>query len=84
MPYNEGERNDLPLYYTVAATLLYFIVPFTIVLVLYLLDVACSMEPLVVVHHEHRVGFPEAALLPRAPQPQVFVPVQCKVEEVLP
>ena len=36
MPYNEEAPDNLPLYVTVAATILYFITPFTIVLVLYL------------------------------------------------
>jgi len=36
MPYNEEAPDNMPLYVTVAATFLYFVVPFTIVLFLYL------------------------------------------------
>lgn len=36
MPYNEEAPDNMPLYVTVAATFLYFVIPFTIVLFLYL------------------------------------------------
>ena len=36
MPFNEEDLDTTPLYFTVASTFLYFVVPFTIVFVLYL------------------------------------------------
>ena len=36
MPFNEGDLDKTPLYFTIASTLLYFVLPFTTVFVLYL------------------------------------------------
>ena len=36
MPFHEEDLDTTPLYFTVASTFLYFVVPFTIVFVLYL------------------------------------------------
>ena len=36
MPFNEEDLDKTPLYFTVASTFLYFVIPFTIVFVLYL------------------------------------------------
>ena len=35
MPFNKDDLDKTPLYFTVASTILYFLVPFTIVFVLY-------------------------------------------------
>ena len=36
MPFHEEDINKTPLYFTIASTFLYFVIPFTIVFVLYL------------------------------------------------